>query len=306
MRNSFTLLCFILTVFPALVSAQFGGGVVYLNSASKARAKQSEAGRRVLSKDDLPPSTTSTFVEASVLMNVKADEYVAVFALSKEGVTVAECNTAMSETAAALTNALKSLGITEPDLFLDFIAQTKRCGFEIEGNIAKEKLVGFELKKNLSIRFTNSALLEKLLVATAELGVHDLIKVDYIVNDMGQVQQRLMEAASEVIKQKAARYEKLLDVKLLPPGQIYAERSGVHYPSDMYDSYTAAEAEQLSMPPDGGKYTIQQARKSQTFFYNGLDADGFDRVTNPVIIEPVVQCTLYLKVKYEVEQMKAR
>ena len=27
---------------------------------------------------------------------------------------------------------------------------------------------------------------------------------------------------------------------------------------------------------------------------------------NPVIIEPVVQFTLYLKVKYEVEQIKAK
>jgi hypothetical protein len=40
--------------------------------------------------------------------------------------------------------------------------------------------------------------------------------------------------------------------------------------------------------------------------FNGLDADGFDSVLNPVITEPVVQFTLYLKVKYEVEQTKAK
>jgi len=37
-----------------------------------------------------------------------------------------------------------------------------------------------------------------------------------------------------------------------------------------------------------------------------LDGDGFDLVLNPVITEPVVQCTLYLKIKYEVEQPKAK
>ncbi|CAN5768289.1 hypothetical protein BH23PLA1_BH23PLA1_29450 [soil metagenome] len=54
------------------------------------------------------------------------------------------------------------------------------------------------------------------------------------------------------------------------------------------------------------RYTIQNARKSRTFFFNALDADGFDDVIDPVIVEPVVQFTLYLKVKYEVEQIKAR
>lgn len=54
------------------------------------------------------------------------------------------------------------------------------------------------------------------------------------------------------------------------------------------------------------RYAVQQARKSRTFYYNGLDADGFDEVINPVITEPTVQFTLYLKVKYEVEPPKAQ
>ena len=54
------------------------------------------------------------------------------------------------------------------------------------------------------------------------------------------------------------------------------------------------------------RYAIQAARKSRTFFFNGLDAGGFDNVINPVVIEPVVQCSLFLKVKYEVQQIKAR
>ena len=35
-------------------------------------------------------------------------------------------------------------------------------------------------------------------------------------------------------------------------------------------------------------------------FFNALDGNGFDKVVNPVVIEPVVQFTLYLKVKYDV------
>jgi hypothetical protein len=68
----------------------------------------------------------------------------------------------------------------------------------------------------------------------------------------------------------------------------------------MYDSYTAAETESLTRPPNLSRLTVQQARKERTFFFNGLDGNGFDRVVHPVLLEPVVQFTLYLKVKYDV------
>ena len=68
----------------------------------------------------------------------------------------------------------------------------------------------------------------------------------------------------------------------------------------MYDSYTAAESESVSRPRDLDRFTIQQARKSRSFYFDPLDGNGFDEVLNPVIIEPVVQFTLYLKLKFEV------
>ena len=115
-----------------------------------------------------------------------------------------------------------------------------------------------------------------------------------------------MEEASRVIKQKMARYEKLLGIKLQPPAQVFAERPAIHYPGRMYNSYTAQESEQVSAGFDRQKTLTQTARKGRTFFFNGLDGDGFDSVINPVIIEPVVQLTLYLKIKYEVEPVKAK
>ena len=114
-----------------------------------------------------------------------------------------------------------------------------------------------------------------------------------------------MEEAGRIIKRKMRRYETLLDIKLQPPAQIFAEKFAVHYPTDMYDSYTAFETEHVGIPANRDRLTTQTARKSRTFYFNGLDADGFDAVINPVITEPVVQCTLYLKLKYEVKQIKA-
>ena len=55
-----------------------------------------------------------------------------------------------------------------------------------------------------------------------------------------------------------------------------------------------------------GRYTVHRARKGRTFFFNALTADGFDAVVNPVVLEPVVQFTLYLKLKYEIEGAKGK
>ena len=282
--------------------AQASGNIGYSQSGGNARAEQNERNKRVLAKEDAPPSATSMFVEASVLMNVKADEHVAVFGLAQECVTVAECNQKLDATISQFSGDLKRLGIASDAIFVDFAAQNKIYGFQLEGNVAKEKLVGFELKKNIAVHYQDKLLLDKLLVTAAQSKIFDLIKVDYIVRDTGSIHNRLSEEAARIVKQKMARHEKLLGIKLQPPAQIFAERYSAYFPTEMYDSYTAYESENVSQGFDADKYIIQRARKSRTFFFNALNADGFDAVINPIVIEPVVHFTLYLRVKYEVEQ----
>ncbi len=291
--------------FPSLCCAQTGGNIGYAQNSGRARAEQNERFKRTVIKEDLPPTATSTFVEASVLMNVLADEYVAVFGIAQEGETIAECSRKMDATVKQFTDELNGLGIDEKARFVDFIAQNKVYGFEVAGEIAREKLVGFELKKNISIHYKDKVLIDKLLVAASHAQIFDLIKVDYIVSNLDAIEDKLMEEASRIIKRKAGRYEKLLDIKLQPPAQVIAERSAIYYPTEMYDSYTAFETEHVNIPPNRDRLTTQTARKSRTFFWSGLNANSFDSVVNPVMIEPVVQFTLYLKVKYEVQQIKA-
>ena len=284
--------------------AQASGNAAYSQSSGNSRAKQNERSKHVLQQGEAPPSATSMFVEASVLMNVKADEYVAVFGVLQEGGTVAECNQKMDATVSEFAGELKQLGISGDDVFVDFAAQNKIYGFQVTGSIAKEKLVGFELKKNVAVHYKDKLLLDKLVIAASKAKIFDLIKVDYVVRDPASIQSKLMDDATQVIKQKAALYERLLGIKLQPPAQVYAEKPSIYFPTEMYDSYAASESEEISSDSDRQKYTIQGARKSRTFFFNGLNADGFDHITNPVVIEPVVQFTLYLKVKYEIEPIK--
>ena len=298
-RALFVLLA--LCAVPAAALAQASGNVSYSQGGGQNRAEAAERARRAVSKDDAPPTATSVFVDASVLMNVKADEHIAVFAVQQECATVPECGQKTDATIAAFLRALQPLGVGPADTFVDFAAQNKIYGFQVTGNLAKEELVGFELKKNVAVRFRDHALLDKLILAAARANIFDLVKVDYVVRDTAAVQERLMEEAARVVRRKAARYEKLFGVKLSGAPQVYAERPGIHYPTELYDSYTAYEAEGVDYNYDRNRHTVQRARKSRTFFFNPLTADGFDHVVNPVVLAPVVQFTLYLKVKYETE-----
>ncbi len=284
--------------------AQASGNVAYSQQGGQARAEQNERNKRVVAPTDVPPTATTMFVEASVLMNVKADEYVALFAVNQECTTVADCNQQMDATVAAFAAEAQRLGVGKDDLFVDFAAQNKIYSYQVTGTVARQRLSGFELKKNVAVHYRDKALLDKLIIAASRSNIFDLIKVDYVVRDAAAVQNRLMEEAAKVVKQKSARYERLLGVRLQPPAQVYAERHSTYYPTEMYDSYTAYESEDVSPDYYRERYTIQSARKSRTFFFNPLTADGFDAVINPVVIEPVVQFTVYLKLKYEIEPPK--
>jgi len=290
--------CIVLSCAAGL--AQTSGNIGYQQNGGKAKAEQSERSERIIAKEDLPPTNTSMFVDADVLMNVKADDFVAVFGLTQEGSSVEEADEKMASVIKQFTDSLHVLHVRDADIYVDFITQPKIYGYEITDTTAREKLTGFELKKNVSIHYSDRDLLDKLVAAAARAQIFDLIKVDYIVKDINAVQDKLMAEASGVIKQKIARYEKQFGIKVEPPAEVYAERPAIHYPTEMYDSYTAAESESLSRPPNLAKYTVVQARKGRTFFFNALDGNGFDKVINPIVVEPVVQFTLYLKLKYEV------
>ena len=108
----------------------------------------------------------------------------------------------------------------------------------------------------------------------------------------------------DIIRQKAALYGTNLGVKLPAPTQVMADSPGVYYPIDQYDSYGAAETERVSPSYNRSRATVISARKSRTTYFNPLDGNGFDAVINPVIVEPVVQFTTYIKVKYAAPKKK--
>ena len=239
------------------------------------------------------------FVEANVAMNMKADAYVAVFGLSQEGANAADSNAKINVLIAGFTRDLDGLGIKRSDVFVDFITQNKVYDYTTSGNVTTEKFTGFETKKNVAVRYGDRELLEKIISAAAKNSIFDLIKVDYVVNDIKAANARLYEEAVKIVKQKEAAYAVSFGIKLSPTN-LANEKYDAFYPGELYTVYQAFEAGSTY----GGDYEkrVIQQRKTKTFYYEPLDVSDFDSVINQIGIEPMVQFTLYLRMQYDLKK----
>jgi uncharacterized protein YggE len=284
------LLLFIVSACVIAVQAQEAGNSVYNNAKRKTSGVTVGTLYAIDQKDSVP----SSFIEANILMNVKADEYLAVFGLAQEGATLLDGNKKIDTQINDFITSLKTLGVKDNDVFVDFITQNRVYDFGVAGNTAREKLSGFEVKKNIAVRYKDKLLLEKMLAVASKASIFDLIKVDYVVSDLAAARDKLLEEASKIIKKKEENYSRLLGVKLRPHS-IFIEKYNTFFPSEMYNAYTAYESGNI----DGGNnMRVVEKRKASTFYFNPLHVGEFDSVINPVGVEPVVQLTLYLKVKY--------
>ena len=261
-------------------------------------------------------SEAVAFIEASLLMNVRADGYVAVFGLTQESPTVPGANETITARIREFTAALERLGIKTNDILVDFISQSrvytvtgpeggageKPDPFGGKGNAtgkmskanqkgnatlpddyARETLSGFEVKKNVTVRFQKRELLDEMRAAAAKSSIFDLVKVDYIVGDVLPLRARLLAEAAKVIRRKEADYATLFGVRMRPLS-VDIEKYDAHLPSEMYSPYSAEASREL---PRGKVHVVAQ-RSTETFCYNPLNPADFDAFIGEAGLEPVV------------------
>jgi uncharacterized protein YggE len=284
-------------VIVQLAAAQMGGGAVY--NGQQGNPADILRQQRALSDQEIPPTLNSVFLDASVLLNIHADNYVALFGVSEEGTSLGEARTKVHEKLANFKRDLRAIGLSAANTSVDFVAQNRIYGFQVDRSVATEHVVGFELKENISIKCRSQAEVDSLVGIAAEDGIFDLIKVDYVLADLTAVRTKLTEAASQVILQKKRDYQRLFGLKFRSAPQLYVDRFNAFYPTEMYASYQASESENVNPGFEMRNYVVHGARKMRTFYYNALSGKTFDKVLSPIVTDPVVQCTLYIKLRFE-------
>lgn len=144
--------------------------------------------------------------------------------------------------------------------------------------------------------------LDNLINAASDYQIYDLVKVDYIVNDVNAVQTQLFKLATEVINDKKNMYTMATGAKLMPASQIYGSNFYSYYPPQLYKTYAAENSSRVYSDYD--RFIKKDLKTSTTYYYDKTDYSGFDKVINPAVVEPAVEFVMQLQIKFQIEKIR--
>jgi uncharacterized protein YggE len=244
-------------------------------------------------------------ITLNALSNQKASSYTAVFNLLQLGKTAEETNTLLNTRLGGFLADLKNLGIPESDIYVDMVNFLPKYEYDVTKKLFSKKTYteipkGFELQKNVHIRYSNPALLDRIVTAAARQEIYDIVKVDYFVKDPGAIYSQLRETTFQYLKKVENQY-KTIGMRLDSAYIITAENAWVAYPINRYEKYQAFSTQRLDADE---KAVVNTADKPVSRFYNAVPANDYDIVINPEILEPAVQFSYNLSVRFILPERK--
>jgi len=244
-------------------------------------------------------------VRVHVLYNAAPSSYMAIFHLNQAGKKVQDIDSLMSKRVAKLIQQSQSIGLKKEDFYTDMIAlvpifEKERKTF---GKNYTQVPKGFEMQKNLHVRYKNAAQLDALFTLAAQCEIYDLIKVEYFFDSTEAANQILKNKAVQILNQKLKTY-KQMGIALDTNFRMVQEQRHQYFPIDEYRPYqplavSTLEADENTDPSKSG---VAQPISTQrtTMFYNQVSTDGFDAVINPSPLTPSIQFVYNLDVRYKI------
>ncbi|MFK8104947.1 MAG: SIMPL domain-containing protein [Saprospiraceae bacterium] len=291
-----TILVFLVCLICKQISfSQVSGNAVYSNQNNQYRLDLNTSKTQLV-------GNTGILVSGNVLMNVPADYYIAIIGASEEAVTPPKAYQKLNRRIKNFNNKLKAVGIPADNIYIDATTQNRVYEHFLQGNYIEEKVTGFEVKKNIHIRYERPEQLEEILIKAADEGIYDLVKVDYVVEDVEKIYDQLFEEAMKTIEKKRDRYLQLMNYTARKHPFLHGEQMNIVYPKDAYRKYQAFSSTNWSQTSiNKNRYPVKTARKMETFYFSKVDPVGFDKVINRGALEPPVQFILHLQIRYDFE-----
>lgn len=242
------------------------------------------------------PSNADIVLSVKGLANVKADTYVAIFSVTQVGKTAEEVNELIDKRISQSLTEIK--GMTDVVTYVDMVSFVPVYEYEAEKKIFSKKSYneipkGFELKKNLHIKYNDPTKLNELITILSKEEIYDLVRVDYSSSSLEAIKKELMNKAKNIMQEKAKNYEAILGETFTSAEKRMADGYRVMLPVEMYKSYEAFSSSSLNLTKAAN---VQQADKSTTLYYQPVVDKEFDFVINPAILEPVIQVMYEIKV----------
>ena len=294
MRTTTKLVVVCLTIFQ-ISNAQQSGNTNYGNN----RYKPNEIGT---------VTTTSTnqdemYISIKGIYNEKATSQIAVFSLLQLGKTAEEASNLMDERIKNVQNELK-LFKPEIEIVVDMISFVPMYDYEVEKKIFNpktynEKPSGFELKKNLIIKYKETNDFNTVVSICAKNEIYDLAKVDYVTTNYDAIRDQLQKKAMEEFKQSIENYSLLMNTDLSKKEKVVGEGFNITYPMESYRTYNAFSQANANFD---AKSIVNNIRKNDTQYYNGAQIKSHSFVINPDITEPTIQITYELSIRIKLKE----
>lgn len=200
-------------------------------------------------------------------------------------------------------SGLEALGIEENAVYVDFISQAPIFGIEVEKKLFSKNYVevpaGFEVKKNLHLRFDDIDMLEKIITMAAEQEIYDIVDVEPVVYDRNQIYDSIRPVCTEIINARSEQMNKLgMDIN--PMFNTLEEYTRCIYPIEQYKSYTSYLDHTRQRLREDNR--LISASGNINLFYDGYNDAGFDKVINPELTGPLVQVTMHMVMGYTLKR----
>lgn len=277
---------FLTLFFSQYIICQVSGNVNYQNQ-----------NRNVNNIIDInfPPSE-GIVISIKGLANVKADSYTAIFSTTQTGKTTKEVNELLDQ---RIENSLNEIKLKKGvETFVDMISFVPVYEYEVEKKVFNRKTynevpVGFELKKNIHIKFSDPNQLNEFISILSNYEIYDLVRVDYFSNALETIKKEMMNKAKLLIQEKIKNYEVLLGETFVNAEKRIADDFVVNLPVEMYKSYEAYNSSSLNLKRSAN---VNQTSKSTTLYYQPVFNKEFDFIVNPTVLEPVIQIQYEVKI----------
>ncbi|MCC9062259.1 SIMPL domain-containing protein [Flavobacterium piscisymbiosum] len=251
------------------------------------------------------PSNNDILVSVKGLANVKADAYTAIFSITQNGKTTKEVNELMDQRIMQSLNEIKlKKGV---ETFVDMISFVPVYEYETEKKVFNRKTynevpAGFELKKNIHIKFDDPNQLNEFIAILSNYEIYDLVKVDYFSNALETIKKEMMMKAKLLVQEKLKNYQELLGETFINTEKKITDDFIINVPIEMYKSYEAYNSSSLNLKKAAN---INQVTKSVTLYYQPVFNKDFDFVINSTVLEPVIQIQYEIKIAINREKKPA-
>lgn len=239
-------------------------------------------------------------VKINALHNKKAASYVAVFSIVQLGKTTEEANTLLNNRLGAFINGVKALGVPAQDVYVDMVNFLPKYEIDATKKLFSKKTYtevpkGFELQKNVHIRYTDPSILDRVVTAAAAQEIYDLVKVDYFDADPTATYEELRRKSFAYLAQIRDDF-RAAGIPLDSAYQIAGENAWVAFPGNRYESYQAYSTQSFDQIDKSSAVSV--ADKPVSRFYNAVPSNDYDIIINPEVLEPVIQYSYNLVVRF--------